>query len=41
VIKTEHVSGLIDAALAEGGAYPVPRFLSAKECRGVIEAISA
>ena len=41
IIKAEDIDGLIEAALAEGGAYPVPRFISEKECRGVIEAISA
>lgn len=36
VIRTEDVDELVELALAEGGTYPSPRFLSAAECRGVI-----
>ncbi|MEH6589598.1 MAG: iron-containing alcohol dehydrogenase [Halioglobus sp.] len=41
LIRAEDIDELVKAALAEGGTYPSPRFLSKAECRGVIEAISA
>jgi alcohol dehydrogenase class IV len=41
VIKPEDVEALVDAALAEGGNYPSPRFFTRAECRGIIEAITA
>ena len=41
LIRAEDIDELVKAALAEGGTYPLPRFLSKAECRGVIEAISA
>jgi alcohol dehydrogenase class IV len=41
LIRAEDIDDLVKAALAEGGTYPSPRFLSKAECRGVIEAISA
>ncbi|NND66795.1 MAG: iron-containing alcohol dehydrogenase [Halioglobus sp.] len=39
VIKTEDIDELVAAAVAEGGTYPCPRFFSAAEIRGIIEAI--
>ena len=41
LIRAEDIDDLTDAALAEGGGYPSPRFLTRAECRNVITAISA
>ena len=41
VIRSEDIEKLVAAALAEGGNYPSPRFISEEECRGVLKAISA
>lgn len=41
LINAEDIDDMVDAALAEGGTYPSPRFLSKAECRGVIDAIRA
>ena len=41
VIRTDDIEALIAAALAEGGNYPSPRFISEAECRGVLTAISS
>lgn len=41
LIRAEDIDELIDAALAEGGTYPSPRFLTRAECRGVLTTISA
>ena len=41
LIRAEDIDDLADAALAEGGGYPSPRFLTRAECRNVITAISA
>jgi alcohol dehydrogenase len=41
LIQAGDIDYLVKVALAEGGTYPSPRFLSKAECRGVIEAISA
>ena len=41
VIKAEDIDELVAAMLAEGGNYPVPRFLSDAEVRNILAAISA
>jgi alcohol dehydrogenase len=41
VIQAADMDALISAALAEGGSYPCPRFISAQECRDVLVKISA
>jgi alcohol dehydrogenase class IV len=41
VIREEDVEALVQAAIAEGGNYPSPRFLTEEECRGVLRAIAA
>lgn len=40
-IQAGDIDELVAAAVAEGGTYPCPRFLSAAEVRGIIEAIRA
>ena len=41
VIQAADIDELVKAALAEGGNYPSPRFISKAECRQVLESISA
>ncbi len=38
-IQSEDIDELVAAALAEGGTYPSPRFLSAAEVRGILASI--
>ena len=40
-IRPEDVDEIVDAALAEGGNYPSPRFLSRAECEGVLKQLIA
>lgn len=40
-IQRADIEDLVDMAIAEGGTYASPRFISRAECRGVLEAISA
>lgn len=40
VIQPGDIDDLVAAALAEGGNYPSPRFLSKAECRGILSALS-
>jgi alcohol dehydrogenase len=39
VIRPEDVDGLVESALAEGGNYPSPRFLSKAECVDIVTKI--
>ncbi|MEZ5572638.1 MAG: iron-containing alcohol dehydrogenase [Halioglobus sp.] len=41
VIRAEDIEALVDAAIAEGGNYPSPRFIDEDECRNILRAISA
>lgn len=41
VIKAQDVDGLVDAMITEGASYPVPRFFSREEIRGILKAIGA
>jgi alcohol dehydrogenase len=41
LIREADIEALVDAAIAEGGNYPSPRFLTEAECRSVLRAISA
>lgn len=41
LIKAEDIDELVDVSLAEGSAYPTPRFFGRDECRALIERIRA
>tara|TARA_R110002072_G_scaffold4245_9_gene30080 strand:- start:17460 stop:18662 length:1203 start_codon:yes stop_codon:yes gene_type:complete len=38
-IREEDIEALVSAAIAEGGSYPSPRFISEEECRGILRTI--
>ena len=41
LIQQSDIEELVDIILAEGAAYPSPRFLSRDECRGILQKLSA
>lgn len=41
VIREEDIEALVKAAIAEGGNYPSPRFISEDECRAILRALRA
>lgn len=41
VIREEDIEALVKAAIAEGGNYPSPRFISEDECRTILRAVRA
>jgi len=41
VIKEDDIKDLVDAALAEGGGYPTPRYIERSECEAVIRSLMA
>lgn len=41
VIEKDGIEDLVDMAIAEGGSYASPRFITRAECRRILEAISA
>jgi alcohol dehydrogenase class IV len=40
-IREEDIEAVVTAAIAEGGNYPSPRFISEEECRVILRTIRA